>query len=117
MDGKALKKIIEGSNLTYNEIARRMGTTGQILQSVFNSKNVSSEKIEKIAAAIGWPVSRLYGESSVNTANSNVTASSDYTNIAYSEALSKALDEIAAQRKIIERLLSILEKSSQGNST
>ena len=117
MDGRKLKKIIESTKIPFNEIARRMGTTGQMLQSVFNSKNVSSEKIEKIAAAIGWPVSRLYGETPANTAIGDAATAGDHANAANSEALSKAIDEIAAQRKIIERLLTIIEKSDQGNST
>lgn len=52
MNGKQLKSIIERSGIRTNAFAERMGIVPQSLNSIFNSADVKSGTLEKVAENI-----------------------------------------------------------------
>lgn len=53
MTGRQLKQIIERSGIRTNAFAEKMGISPQSLNSVFNSADVKSGTIEKVAEVMG----------------------------------------------------------------
>ena len=62
MTGKELKSIIERSGIRANAFAEKLGIVPQSLNSVFNSADVKSGMVEKVAEILGVPICQLYGK-------------------------------------------------------
>lgn len=89
MTGNTLKKLILSEGLSVAEVARRLGTSQQNLTCALNKDDIKTGLLERVAEAMGRPLSFFYGESfgTVQTAtgnnntqvagNSNVVGSSD----------------------------------------
>ncbi len=117
MTGEDLRRRIKESGMAFNEVARRMGIPSQSLNSICKTKNVASDKLEKVCEALGWTMGRLYSGQQTVMAIGDSSAAGDYANAANAEALCKALDEVAAQRRIVERLITIIERGENGQKT
>lgn len=106
-----------------SDVAERIGVSLQNLSAMLAREDIRTGLLEKIAAAIGEPISFFYGET---PAGSQATASGDgSTAIAGNgnkvhEGADKFLTELAAQRGLTEkamehngRLLGIIEQLSK----
>lgn len=95
MDGQVLKDIVKRSGLSFVELSNRIGILPQGLNAIFNSPDVKSGIVEKIANALEIPVSHLYGENS--TGNGGVP-----------------YDVIKKRDEQIDKLLNIIHEMSKG---
>ncbi len=131
MTGKQLKEILKVLNISQAEVARLLygnldeeSHTTQRLSSALKSDNLKSGLIEEVAKSINKSVYDLYkikeciddDAKVVGDGSSNVNSE---VHIDTSAALTKALDEMAAQREAsqstIDRLLSLLEKQQNSH--
>lgn len=107
MDGKQLKQIVEKSGIRTNAFAERLGILPQSLNSIFNSADVKSGTLEKVADVLGVPVCTLYGDNNVinNQVNDHIGGDNIVSFGGY-DALKKRDEQI-------DRLLSIIEKMQE----
>lgn len=96
MDGQVLKDIVKRSGLSFVELSNRIGILPQGLNAIFNSPDVKSGIVEKIANALEIPVSHLYGEQSTGNGGG----------VPY--------DVIKKQNEQIDKLLNIIHEMSKG---
>ena len=105
-----------------SEVAERIGTSLQNFSQILQNNDIRTGMLERIAEAVGKPVSFFYGEA---PAGSQATASGkSSTAVAgngnqVNAGAEKFLAEISAQRRVTEqtlehngRLLGIIEKLS-----
>lgn len=71
MTGLELKEKVIATRVPFTEIADKIGVTAQSLNSTFKSSDVRSNTIEKIAQALGVPMSYFYPDNTtpINTAS------------------------------------------------
>ena len=60
MTGEYLSKRIKAAQFTQKELAARMNVVPQLINAMFKSKSVGSEKLEQVCKAIGKPMNFLY---------------------------------------------------------
>lgn len=121
MNGLTIKEILRRTGHTQLEIADLLGMSNQNLSAALSKDDIRSSLIERIAEAIGQPVSLFYGDTNIATASGeNSTAVAGNGNKVDSKS-DKFLQEIAAQRKMtersqdqIDRLLGIIENFKEG---
>ena len=112
MNGKEIKEKLQAESINLSELSKRMGyKTDQNLHSVLGAADVKSSVIERIARAIGKPISWFYGDGD-NTAANKTASLADGPSVP--ENLS---DMIAKKDEQIDRLLTILEKMSDSIPT
>lgn len=132
--GRKLKEHFDSVGITQKEIAELIGVSSQYINAVFNDrKPLGKKNAEKLANLFGLSISflltgegkmlvapsqQVIGDHNNATAN-NVSGDGNHVgNISTdNQIISKALDEIAAQRRLtekaheqIDRLLDIIEK-------
>lgn len=132
--GRKLKEHFDSVGITQKEIAELIGVSSQYINAVFNDrKTLGKKNAEKLANLFGLSISflltgegemlaspsqQVIGDHNNATAN-NVSGDGNHVgNISTdNQIISKALDEIAAQRRLtekaheqIDRLLNIIEK-------
>ena len=73
MKGADLKERLKTSHLSMAEIANRIGVSPQSLNSVFNSEDVKSGVLEKLAKALDVPLAFFYGDVYNVSGNNNAT--------------------------------------------
>lgn len=109
MKGSDLKNKITACGFTMTSIANRLGILPQNLNSWFNSNDVRSGTIEKLAEVLNLPISYFYGEegsaissvagnnNTTATGNNNTVSSTDDRLLALllnkDEQLNKAMDQ------------------------
>ena len=76
MTGAELKERLSTTHISLSEIARRIGVSPQNLNSMFNSEDVKSGVIEKLAKALDVPITFFYRDSYTITGN-NIVNSGD----------------------------------------
>lgn len=76
MTGAELKERLSTTHISLSEIARRIGVSPQNLNSMFNSEDVKSGAIEKLAKALDVPITFFYRDSYIITGN-NIVNSGD----------------------------------------
>lgn len=121
MKGLTVKEILRENRYVLRDIAQKMGETPQNLNSILKTDDIRTSVVERIAEAIGQPVSLFYGDTNIATASGeNSTAVAGNGNNINAQA-DKFLQEIAAQRKMnersqdqIDRLLGIIENFKEG---
>lgn len=84
MTGAELKERLSTTHISLSEIARRIGVSPQNLNSMFNSEDVKSGAIEKLAKALDVPITFFYrdsysitGNNIVNSGDNNAVNASD----------------------------------------
>lgn len=120
MTGKELKnRISELTGKTQAEVAEMLGVSPQALNSFFNAKDVRSGLIEDVSRVFKIPLSVIYGEAGFSSVagDGSTSVAGVGNNVNASDALVRAIDEISAQRRLTEdvvsqngRLLSVIEK-------
>ena len=84
MTGESLKKVLLSLNVSQTDIAKKLGLSQQSFNQMLSASDVKSSLIERVAAAIGMSISKLYGllgccSSSTDTDESFYHPSSDGT--------------------------------------
>lgn len=122
MTGEQVENILTSKGVKKVDVAEKLGMTIQNFCAIFRVKDVKSGTLERIAEASGVPLSEFYGIAPFNIANGdgNTQVAGNGNTISSSElekSLSKALEELAAQRKLtekaqeqIDRLIGLLER-------
>ena len=121
MKGLTVKEILRREGFSQSQIAKIIGESPQNLNAALNFDDIRTGLLERIAEAIGKPVSFFYGDTNIATASGeNSTAVAGNGNKVDSKS-DKFLQEIAAQRKMtersqdqIDRLLGIIENFKEG---
>lgn len=121
MKGLTVKEILRREGFSQSQIAKIIGESPQNLNAALNFDDIRTGLLERIAEAIGKPVSFFYGDTNIATASGeNSTAVAGNGNKVDSKS-DKFLQEIAAQRKMtersqdqIDRLLGIIENIKEG---
>lgn len=109
MDGKSVKEKLRSLGINLAELATKLGyDNDQRLHSQLKAADVKSGLLEDVARAIGCDVSLFYGCSSIpgsNDANAGggTAVAGVGNNVNNSDALLRAFDEIAAQRRVTEK--------------
>lgn len=109
MDGKSVKEKLRSLGINLAELATKLGyDNDQRLHSQLKAADVKSGLLEDVARAIGCDVSLFYGGSSIpgsNDANAGggTAVAGVGNNVNNSDALLRAFDEIAAQRRVTEK--------------
>lgn len=112
MDGKTLKeRLIALTGLQLKEIAEKLEMSPQHLNQVLNAADIKTGFVEKVSEVFILSLDDLYSTSNTVTGNNNIVG-----NINNMDAVIRALDEIAAQRRMVEksqeqidRLITMLE--------
>lgn len=128
MKGEVIKALLLDKGYNIAQIAEMIGTSQQNLASNLKHTDVRSGLLEKIAEAIGVPVSQLYGESgSVAqriSGNNNTQISGDSNTVAPSDAallellkanseqLTMAMKQTSKAQEQMDRVLDRLEGKS-----
>jgi transcriptional regulator with XRE-family HTH domain len=73
MNGKTLKEQLKSTHYSLAEIASKMGITPQTLNSIFNSADVKSGVLEKLACVLDLPLAYFYGDTFNITGSGNAT--------------------------------------------
>lgn len=109
MDGKSVKEKLRSLGVNLAELATKLGyDNDQRLHSQLKAADVKSGLLEDVARAIGCDVSLFYGGSSIpgsNDANAGggTAVAGVGNNVNNSDALLRAFDELAAQRRLTEK--------------
>lgn len=123
MKGEEIKQKVKQSGKTFAEIARLMGIRPQTLTIIFASEDVKTGSLERIADAMGVPVTYFYdenGNGSISASGHAMVAHRDVNNnseersvLVLAEQLSTKDKQIGIKDQQIDRLLGIIEKLSE----
>ena len=83
MTGKELKQKIKDSGYTLTRVANSLGISKHALQMRLDVKNVSTDTLERVAAAIGVSISYFYNEYPIFSIEDYVEIKSLQKEIAY----------------------------------
>lgn len=128
MKGEIIKALLIEKGYNIAQVAEMIGTSQQNLASNLKHTDVRSGLLEKIADAIGLPVSALYGEScgvaQRISGNNNTQISGDSNTVAPSDAallellkansdqLTMAMKQTSKAQEQMDRVLDRLEGRS-----
>ncbi len=114
---KKLRKYLETHGITQEQIAKEFGVTKSAINQLLTGKRPFGKQSakrwsERFGLSVAW---LLTGEGDMlKTANIAIdhSVAGNNNNVAVQTPglIGKALDEIAAQRKLVERLVTMLEK-------
>lgn len=104
MEGKQLKEIIRRSGMTLKEFADRMGILPQSLNSIFNSSDIKSGTVEKVAELLGVPVSCMYADGDAGKEVENAGEHQPH------------YDALKKRDEQIDRLLTIIERMQENGN-
>lgn len=114
MDGKVVKEKLKKCGIPLSEIATRMGyENDQRLHSQLKSEDVKSGLLEKICEAIGVDMSFFYPSASTSVVQNNekgANVQGQSVQVIGGQEMASILSKKDEQ---IDRLLSIIEKSSK----
>lgn len=94
MTGKQLKEKIKQKGIKYSALAERLGVVPQQVHQYFNTPNISTEVLERIADAMGESVSYFYNEQPVFTIEDYAKISNMEQEIMYLRLLIREKDRI-----------------------
>lgn len=116
MKGIIIKEFLRKNEITQSSVAKKIGESTQNFSAALNQDDVRTSLVERVAEAIGVPVSAFYGEAySTATASGNgVAVSGDGNSVnAISERFITLLEnkdkQIAKKDEQMDRLLGMLE--------
>lgn len=115
MNGQDVKEKIRQTGKKFNEVAEEMHVTPQSLQKIFNSDDVRTGTLERIADAMGVPVTYFYDESTngnINASSGAMVANRDVNNNSEKRSVLVSAEQLSTKDKQIDRLLGIIEKLS-----
>ncbi len=105
MEGKVLKEKIKQSGISYSELSRRLGILPQSLAAIFNTSDVKTGLVEKIAQVIGVHLSYFFDN--YDERNSNGEYSS------YRGATPESLEEAQKQNVLLRQEIKFLKEKIQ----
>lgn len=123
MKGEIIKSLLLEKGYNIAQIAEMIGTSQQNLASNLKHTDVRSGLLEKIADAIGVPVSSFYGETAaqIATGNNNTQVLGDSNTVAPSDAalldllktkdeqLTLTIKQVSKAQEQMDRVLDRLE--------
>lgn len=119
MNGLTIKEIIRRNGLTQQEVAELLKMSTQNFSAALAKDDVKSSLIERVAEAIGVPVSSFYGGTHIHAQLGDHSSAVTGNNIQVNTITGEFLKELAAQRQItqksqeqIDKLLAIIDKIS-----
>ncbi len=115
MTGMELKAKITPSGKSISEVARMIGLSQQGLSQALSTKDVKTGLIEKIATALGLPLSYFYGDGTDGRAIANGNRAIAAVNSTISEQSEKAIleEKVRGMQKLLEekeRVIQAYEK-------
>lgn len=125
MKGETIRQKIRLTGRRFTEIAEIMGITPQALNKILGSDDVKTGSLERIAEAMGVPVTYFYdengnGNGSISASGHAMVANRDVNNnseersvLVLAEQLSTKDKQIGIKDQQIDRLLGIIEKLSE----
>ena len=105
MKGLTIKEILRKNGITQADIAKKIGESPQNLSAALSQEDVRTGLVEKIAEAIGLPVSAFYGDTNIVTASGDNASAVAGNNNHVNMKPDKFLGELAAQRQLTEAAL------------
>jgi transcriptional regulator with XRE-family HTH domain len=103
MKGEELKRLIMDSGLPMTKVAEMLGVSQQNLSGILSRDDIKTGTLEKVADAIGKPVSYNFGANNHPSVGGNGNAVMGVANTVND---SRLIDEIAAQRRLTEQAMS-----------
>ena len=113
MKGAELKTIIMKLGFRQVEVAKKLGESQANFGSMLNAADVKSSLIERISAALGVPISQIYGEASTSIATAAGDGSTAIAGDSNSVNEGKYLELLAEKDKQITTLLEIIKSLSK----
>lgn len=110
-----IKILAVQKKISLSEVASKVGITPQGLNKIIRSGSTSPETLEKIAVALGVPVSTFFDEGSTDIflIGNDSPGAGKGNEVNSDSVLVRAFDEIAAQRKLTEKALAELSASQK----
>ena len=109
MNGQTLKQKLQTRNISFADLAEKLGIAAQSLNSCFKVQDVGSNRIEQIAQVLELPMSFFYP----NESNSAV-ASGDGSVAAIQSTVTQCDSKVLQERiNCLEKLLEEKERTIQ----
>ena len=105
MKGAHIKKILVEAGISQGEVARRIGESQQNFSAALKSEDVKTGLVERIAEATGLPVCHFYGDSQIASTTGDHSPAVAGNNNQVDTTAADFLKEIAAQRKMTDKVL------------
>lgn len=109
MNGQTLKEKLQTRNISFADLAEKLGIAAQSLNSCFKVQDVGSNRIEKIAQVLELPMSFFYPSE-----GNNAVASGDGSVAAIQSTVTQGDNKILQERvRLLEKLLEEKERTIQ----
>lgn len=113
MNGQTLKKKLQTKNISFADLAEKLGIAAQSLNSCFKVQDVGSNRIEQIAQVLELPMSFFYpseGNNAVASGDNSVAAIQSTVTQCDSKVLQERVKSLEALLAEKERLIKVYEK-------
>lgn len=108
MNGQSLKQKLQTKNISFADLAEKLGITAQSLNSCFKVQDVGSNRIEQIAQVLELPMSFFYPSE-----GNKAVASGDNSVAAIQSTVTHDDGVLAAKVSLLEKLLEEKERTIQ----
>ena len=108
MNGQSLKQKLQTKNISFADLAEKLGITAQSLNSCFKVQDVGSNRIEQIAQVLELPMSFFYPAE-----GNKAVASGDNSVAAIQSTVTHDDGVLAAKVSLLEKLLEEKERTIQ----
>lgn len=109
MNGQTLKQKLQTKNISFADLAEKLGIAAQSLNSCFKVQDVGSNRIEQIAQVLELPMSFFYPSE-----GNNAVASGDNSIAAIQSTVTQCDSRVLQERiTMLEKLLEEKERTIQ----
>ena len=109
MNGQTLKQKLQTKNISFADLAEKLGIAAQSLNSCFKVQDVGSNRIEQIAQVLELPMSFFYPSE-----GNNAIASGDNSVAAIQSTVTQCDSRVLQERiTMLEKLLDEKERTIQ----
>lgn len=109
MNGQTLKQKLQTKNISFADLAEKLGIAAQSLNSCFKVQDVGSNRIEQIAQVLELPMSFFYPSE-----GNNAVASGDNSIAAIQSTVTQCDSRVLQERiTMLEKLLDEKERTIQ----
>ena len=109
MNGQTLKQKLQTKNISFADLAEKLGIAAQSLNSCFKVQDVGSNRIEQIAQVLELPMSFFYPSE-----GNNAVASGDNSIAAIQSTVTQCDSRVLQERiNCLEKLLEEKERTIQ----
>ena len=116
MNGQTLKKKLQTKNISFADLAEKLGIAAQSLNSCFKVQDVGSNRIEQIAQVLELPMSFFYpseGNNAVASGNNSVAAIQSTVTQGDNKVLQERINGLQKLLQEKENLLNEKERTIQ----